>query len=196
MELKQPRKSELSSEVFDVTVSSDLIAQAVRVHRTKMRQGTRKTKGRGEVSGGGRKPWRQKGTGRARHGSIRSPIWVGGGHAHPIRPANYKARLPKKMKRAAIFSILSSRLKEGRIFTLDKHTIKKPSTKEAQKMINDWGLAGSILLIVPKPDKTLTLSTRNLPSVNVIQARQLSVYDALRAENLVFVGEAMKVVEE
>lgn len=196
MKLTQPKKSELNAEIFGAEVNPDLIAQAVRVYRIKTRRGTRKTKGRGEVSGGGRKPWRQKGTGRARHGSIRSPIWVGGGHAHPIRPVNYKARLPKKMKREALFAALAARQDEGRIFTVDELGIAKPSTQEAEKVVDAWKLEGSVLLIVPKPDESLKFSVRNLPCVDAIEARQLSAYEVVRAENLVFVDDALKVIEE
>lgn len=196
MQLRQPKETELSEEIFKVSPNPYLLAQAVRVHRERVRKGTKKTKGRGEVRGGGKKPWRQKGTGRARHGSIRSPLWVGGGHAHPLLPIKHWARLPKKMRRRALFSALAMRLSEGKIFILEKHALKKPSTREALRMIEDWGLEGTTLIIVPQPDEVLKLSVRNLPQIFYCEARQLNVYCLLKAQNLVFVGDAIKVLEK
>lgn len=196
MQLQQPTTEQLNQDVFGVSPNPQLLAQAVHVHRTRARRGTKKTKARGEVRGGGRKPWAQKGTGRARHGSIRSPIWVGGGHAHSLVPINHQARLPKQMKRRALFSALSVRQDEGKVFLLKGHGLKKPSTQDARKMIDGWQLEGSVLIITPKPDENLKLSVRNLPGVEYLEVRRLNVYDVLRAESLVFVGEALDTLEE
>lgn len=195
MKLTQPKKSQLNPEIWEIPPNPHLLAQAVHVHRTRARKGTKKTKSRSEVRGGGRKPWRQKGTGRARHGSIRSPIWRGGGHAHSLVPIDHKARLPKKMKRKALFSALSGKQDEGRIFVADLPEIEKPSTKRARDWVDGWELEGLTLVITPEPDENLKLSVRNLPNVEYLEARQLSVYPVLKAENLVFVDNSMDVLE-
>ncbi len=196
MDLKQPTKSQLNPEIFDVELNPQLLAQAVRVHQIRKRQGTRKTKSRGEVRGGGRKPWRQKGTGRARHGSIRSPIWVGGGHAHPLVPRKHQASMPRKMSRKALFSALSSKFTEGKIFVADSFQLKAISTQALKGMLEKSGLEGWILIVLPEKDEWVVLSARNLPEVGVIEARFVTTYEVLHADCLVFVGDAIGVLEK
>lgn len=192
-----PKKNDqLRVEIFGQEPNLPLLAQAVRVHLANQQLGTKKTKGRGEVRGGGRKPWRQKGTGRARHGSRRSPLWVGGGHAHPLKPKGHTLRFSKKMKIQALISALSFKNKEGKILLLNEIPIKEGKTKEAKKFFDDKKLAGHTLIITPASNQTLYRAIRNLPKVQVITAQSLTTYDVLKARNLFFLKKALLVLNK
>lgn len=193
---KKVSKVELNSTLFSAKVNPDLMAQAVKVRLNNARLGTQKTKSRGEVRGGGRKPWRQKGLGRARHGSIRSPLWVGGGHAHPLRPRDYSLALPKKMRRRALFSALSQKLNEGQIFILDKLNFKEIKTQKMVEILSNLPISEKVLLVIPGKEKKIELSIRNLPKKKVLEARLLNSYDVLNYESLVFLKDSLEVLKE
>jgi large subunit ribosomal protein L4 len=185
---------ELPAEIFDVQVNVPLIHQVVVAQLAAARQGTHDTKTRAEVSGGGRKPWKQKGTGRARQGSIRAPQFTGGGISHGPHPRDYSQRTPKKMKAAALRGALSDRAREGRIQVItalvDGET---PSTKAAIKAIAALGLEGNILIAIDRNDDVSALSLRNVPEVHVLYVDQLNTYDVLVSDQVVFTSASLEV---
>lgn len=193
---KEKSETDLNPRIFEVKVNPKLMAQAVRVRLTNARLGTRKTKTRGEVRGGGKKPWRQKGTGRARHGSIRSPIWVGGGHAHALAPFNYLLNLPKKQRRAALFSALSLKQKEGKIFVLEAIDLKEIKTQAFKKILDNLKIGDKTLVVIPKKDEIIETSARNLPRVKALEARLLNAYDVLKYENVLMLKDSLGVIEK
>jgi large subunit ribosomal protein L4 len=185
---------ELPAEIFDVPVNVPLIHQVVVAQLAAARQGTHDTKTRAEVSGGGRKPYKQKGTGRARQGSIRAPQFTGGGISHGPHPRDYSQRTPKKMKAAALRGALSDRAREGRIQVItalvDGET---PSTKAAIKAIEALGLEGNILIAIDRDDDVSALSLRNVPEVHVLYVDQLNTYDVLVSDQVVFTSASLEV---
>ncbi len=190
------KKIELPKDVFGVDLNLNLIHQVVLSQQSNRRQGTAQAKMRGEVRGGGRKPWRQKGTGRARHGSNRSPIWIGGGVTFgPRADRNYKKRIPAKMRRKALLMALSSKAKDGSIIIIDKLDFNKPSTKEMSNVLNKF-FKGSGLLVLSKMNKSLILSVRNIPKKNSIQATDLNVLDLLNHKYLVVSPAGIKKIKE
>ncbi|KPJ54907.1 hypothetical protein AMJ47_02435 [Parcubacteria bacterium DG_72] len=191
-------KAELPKEIFELKVNSDLIHQVVLSQQSNRRQNTAKTKGRGEVRGGGRKPWRQKGTGRARHGSIRSPLWRGGGVTFgPTTERNYKRVIPKKMRRKAVLEVLSAKAKENVILLLDKLEIKKARTKDMVKILDKLFLKkGSGLIVLPKIEKKIILSARNIPRIGTIQAKDLNALDLLNHKYVVMPKESIEVIKK
>jgi len=193
---KLKTKVELNDQIFGIVPNEDLMAQYVRVHQANQRQGTVKTKTRGEVRGGGRKPWRQKGTGRARHGSIRSPIWVGGGTVHGPQPKDWSLKIPKKMKRKALFSALSQKLEEKGVLILNKIELKEIKTKDLEGILGNLPVKDNALIALDKMDEKVILSARNLPGVKTIQVKDLNTYEVLDAETILFPKEALKVLEE
>ncbi len=188
-------EQELDPGVFDVQVNVPVMHQVVVAAMAARRAGTHATKTRAEVAGGGKKPWRQKGTGRARHGSIRSPLWVGGGVAHGPHPRDHAMRVNKKMKRLALRSALTDRAREGRIRVLDGLAFDAPSTKDAAGVLEALGLEGRVLLVLPEPAEVVEKSFRNLPEVKVVYPGNLSTYDVLYGDWVVFVGEALEAVK-
>ena len=186
----------LPKEVFEIEVNSDLIHQVVLSQQSNRRQGSAHAKMRGEVRGGGKKPWRQKGTGRARHGSSRSPLWKGGGVTFgPRNDKNYKKAIPVKMKRKALFMVLSAKAAENMIVVVDKFNIEKPNTKEmalSMKKLTDK----SALLVLSKMDKNLILSTRNIPKIESIQASDLNVLDLLTYKHVIMSKAGIKKIKE
>ncbi len=199
-ELKTSAK--LAPEIFGVTPSERLLARYVCAYQHNQRQGTVKTKNRKEVSGGGRKPWPQKGTGRARHGSIRSPLWVGGGTVFGPQPRDWSSKLPKKMRRKALFMALSHKVKENRIIVLNKMRISKISTKEMDKIIqNLFGekteLMDKILLVLPgsEEDRDIYLSARNLSNIKCVPVQSLNAYLVLNADSVVLTKESLDLIE-
>jgi len=188
---------ELPKELFELEINADLIHQVVLSQRSNRRQGTAKAKGRGEVSGGGKKPWRQKGTGRARHGSTRSPLWVGGGVTFgPVLEKNYKRIVPKKMKRRAVLQVLSGKAKENLVLILDKIELEKPKTKEMAKIFGNLFLKkGSGLLVLPKMEKSIILSARNIPKSGTMQAKDLSALDMLNYKYVVLLKDSVDVIK-
>lgn len=188
--------TELNPTIFAAKINGQLMAQAVRVRLANARLGTVKTKGRGEVRGGGKKPWRQKGTGRARHGSIRSPLWVGGGHTHSLRPRDYSLKMPTKMKRLALFSALTKKFNEGKIFVLDKLDLPEIKTKIMTEVLQKLPVTKKVLLVIPEKNEKIELSIRNLPKEKALTARLLNAYDVLNYENVVLLKDSLGVIEK
>jgi len=193
---KLKTKVELNDQIFGVEPNADLLAQYVRVYRANQRQGTVKTKTRGEVRGGGRKPWAQKHTGRARQGSIRSPLWRGGGTTHGPQPKDWSLTMPKKMRRGALFSALSLKLKEEGLLVLNKIDLKGIKTKELKKILEKLPVKDKILIALDKVDEKIILSARNLPGVKTISARDLNGYEVLETKTLLLPKSSLKVLEE
>lgn len=188
---------ELSEEVFGVPVNEALLHQAVVRHLANQRQGTVATKTRGDVSGGGRKPWRQKGTGRARHGSIRSPIWVGGGVTFGPQPRDYRQRLPKKARRAALRSALSGKVAAGQFVVVDQLAFDQPKTKEMVSILANLNARDDKALVVTEDvDRNVVLSARNIPGVGTSRAGDLNVYDVLVHGKLIVTKDAVSKIEE
>jgi large subunit ribosomal protein L4 len=183
---------ELPAEIFDVQVNVPLIHQVVVAQLAAARQGTHDTKTRSEVRGGGRKPYKQKGTGRARQGSIRAPQFAGGGVVHGPTPRDYSQRTPKKMKAAALRGALSDRARDGRIHVITEFvTGDTPSTKSALKAIEALGLEGNLLIAIDRDDDVSALSLRNVPVVHVLYVDQLNTYDVLCSDQVVFTSAAL-----
>lgn len=183
---------ELPAEIFDREASIALMHQVVNAQLAAKRQGTHSTKTRGEVRGGGRKPFRQKGTGRARQGSIRAPHFTGGGISHGPKPRDYSQRTPKKMIKAALYGALSDRARHDRIHVVDELVPgQTPSTKSARAFFERLTSRRSILFVVGREDLNAQRSARNLPGVNILFADQLNTYDVLYADDVVFSVEAL-----
>ena len=182
---------ELPAEVFDVELNIPLMHQVVVAQLAAARQGTHATRTRGMVRGGGRKPYRQKGTGRARQGSIRAPQFAGGGVVHGPQPRDYSQRTPKKMKAAALRSALSDRARHGRIHVITEFLVAdRPSTKQALAGLRNL-TDRKALVVVGREDTLSTLSLRNLPDVHVTWADQLNTYDVLNSEDVIFTADAL-----
>ena len=183
---------ELPAEIFDAEVSTALMHQVVVAQRAAARQGTHKTKTRTEVRGGGRKPWRQKGTGRARQGSIRAPHWTGGGIVHGPQPRDYSQRTPKKMKAAALRGALTDRVRHDRIHVIEELVAgQTPSTKSARTFIERLTDRKSVLVVLPPEDVTAWKSVNNLANVHTLSQDQLNTYDVLKADDVVFAVQAL-----
>jgi large subunit ribosomal protein L4 len=176
----------LDAEIFGIEPNLDVLHQVVTAQLAAARAGTASTKTRGEVRGGGRKPWRQKGTGRARHGSIRSPQWKGGGVAHGPKPRDYTQRTPKKMKRLALRSALSARASEQAIRVVEDIDWGTPKTSQAAGLLRAMDLSGKTVLVLGQIDSTAGKSFRNLFDVRVIEPGHLTPYDVLWSDNMVF----------
>jgi large subunit ribosomal protein L4 len=183
---------ELPAELFDAPANVALMHQVVTAQLAAARQGTHSTKTRGEVSGGGKKPYRQKGTGRARQGSTRAPQFTGGGIAHGPKPRDYSQRTPKKMIAAALRGALSDRARNGRIHAVTELvTGQTPSTKSARGFLESITDRKQVLVVIGRSDQTGAKSVRNLPGVHVLWPDQLNTYDVLRADDVVFSVEAL-----
>ena len=183
---------ELPAEIFDREVSIALMHQVVNAQLAGARQGTHSTKTRSEVRGGGRKPYRQKGTGRARQGSIRAPHYTGGGISHGPKPRDYSQRTPKKMKAAALAGALSDRARNARIHVITELVPgQSPSTKSARTFIERLTDRKSVLLVVGPEDLNARRSANNLPGVHILDASQLNTYDVLKSDDIVFSVEAL-----
>lgn len=184
---------DLPAEKFDREPNIPLMHQVVNAQLAAARQGTHSTKTRGEVRGGGRKPWRQKGTGRARQGSIRAPHWVGGGVAHGPKPRDYSQRTPKKMKAAALHCALSDRARNSRIHAVSALVdCETPSTKAGRKVIERLVDDRLVLVVFARGEEEQTLSVRNLPQVQLLTVEQLNTYDVLNNEDLVITETALR----
>src|ERR1700756_5791081 len=183
---------ELPAELFDAPANIALMHQVVTAQRAAARQGTHSTKTRGEVSGGGRKPYRQKGTGRARQGSTRAPQFTGGGVVHGPKPRDYSQRTPKKMIAAALRGALSDRARNGRIHAITELVAgQTPSTKNAKAFLGTLTDRKQVLVVVGRSDQAGAKSVRNLPGVHILAPDQLNTYDVLRADDVVFSVEAL-----
>ena len=194
---KKVTQRELAPEVFEAKVSVPLMHQVVVAGMAAIRRGTHATKTRGDVSGGGRKPWRQKGTGRARQGSIRAPQWTGGGVAHGPHPRDHSMRVNKKMKRGALRSALTDALTSGKVSVVDELRFDEPKTRRAAEVIEALELAGAVLLVLPGPstDGIVERSFRNLASVRVAYVPALGVYEVLAADRVLFTQGALDALE-
>lgn len=177
---------ELDPAIFGVEINVGVMHQVVNAQLAAKRAGTHSTKTRSEVRGGGAKPWKQKGTGRARAGSSRSPIWIGGGIAHGPRPRDYSERTNKKMKRLALRSALSDRANDDRVKVVANWGFDAPSTKAAAQALIDLGCTGRVLVVLGRDDTVVWKSLRNLPQVHVLAADQLNTYDVLASDYVVF----------
>lgn len=207
---KEIGKVLLPKDIFDVKINPDLVYQVVISQLANRRRVVAHTKDRGEVRGGGRKPWRQKGTGRARHGSIRSPLWRGGGVTFgPTKARVFKKIIPKKMRRKALFMVLSGKVKNNLLIVLDELKLEEPKTKLLAKLIENWLLPtkvgplkienfkkGSALIVLPDYDKNLILAARNLPQVATLSARNLNPLDLLTFRYLIMPKDSIKVIKE
>ncbi len=193
-------KVKLPESIFSIQANPDLIRQVAFIQASNRRQGTVHTKDRSEVRGGGRKPWRQKGTGRARHGSIRSPIWIGGGTTFgPRKEKNYKKKLPLKMKRKALFMVLSQKAENKLIVVLEKIKSEQGKTKEMKKLLTKLPVEAEkakILISLDKYDKNIMLAARNIPNVKTLEARELNVLDLLNFKYLLLTKTAVEEIEK
>lgn len=187
---------ELNDAIFGIEPNEAVLFDAVVAQRASLRQGNHKVKNRSEVAGGGRKPWRQKGTGRARQGSIRSPQWRGGGIVFGPTPRSYSYKLPKKVRRLALKSALSAKVVEQNFLVLDALTLAAPKTKEFTKILKDLSLEKKSLFVTADLDENVALSARNIPGVTVLTANGINVLDLLGHEKVVFTKAAVEKVEE
>jgi len=196
-EYKPIGRVELPDEIFGVEVKEGLLHEVVRNYLANKRQGTASTKTRGMVSGGGRKPWRQKGTGRARHGSIRSPIWRGGGTVFGPLPRDYSYRIPKKVKWSALSSALSAKVLDGELLVVDDISIDEPKTRLFKGILKGLGVdGGSLLIVLPERDKNIELASRNIPGVNVARVDELNVYSILSHEKIILTMATVERIKE
>ena len=187
---------ELNAAVFGVEPNEDVIFDAVIMQRASLRQGTHAVKNRSAVRGGGRKPWRQKGTGRARQGSIRSPQWVGGGTVFGPTPRSYSYKLPKKVRRLALQSVLSQKVLEGKLVVVDDLSFAAPSTKEFKSVLNNLKVDAKTLLVLEGTNANAYFSARNLANVKVIDEGNVNVLDVVNYDTLVITKAALSTVEE
>lgn len=187
---------ELNDAVFGIEPNTHVLHDAVVMQRASLRFGTHKVKGRSEVRGGGRKPWKQKGTGRARQGSIRAPQWVGGGVVFGPTPRSYSFKLPKKVRRLAIKSALSSKVIDNEIIVLDALTLNAPKTKEFAAILNNLKVDRKALVVASSYDDNVALSARNIPGVKFVAADGINVLDVLTYDKLIITKEAVQKVEE
>jgi large subunit ribosomal protein L4 len=195
MNAEQVGEIELDERIFGAPVRPDLMHEVVTMYLAGQRLGTHKVKGRSEVSGGGRKPWRQKGTGRARQGSIRAPQWKGGGTVFGPTPRSYKYKVPKKVRRLALYSALSSKVDAGNLIVLDNLSFPEIKTKQVVALLNRFNLNKALIVDAEKQENAL-LSARNLPNVKYTDANGVNVYDVLRHDHLVLTTAAIQKVQE
>lgn len=187
---------ELNEAVFGIEPHKQAMFDMVLLQRASIRQGTHDTKGRSEVRGGGRKPWRQKGTGRARQGSIRAPQWRGGGTVFGPTPRKYGFKLNKKVARLALRSALSCKVADNEFVVLDKISFAAPKTKDMIKVLENLNVKGKTLLVMDEIDENVRLSARNIPGVMVLDSHGINVYDILNSNNMIVTEVAVKVIEE
>ena len=195
MEGKEVGTIELNDAVFGVEVNQHLVHMAVVQHLANKRQGTQKAKTRGEVSGGGRKPWRQKGTGHARQGSTRSPQWKGGGMVFAPVPRDYSFKINKKEKRAALKSALTSKVQENRLVVLDELKMDEIKTKNFVTVMNNLKVCKG-LVVINGNDNNVVMSARNVQEIDMIPADRINVYDVVKAKTLVLTKDAVAKIEE
>jgi large subunit ribosomal protein L4 len=187
---------DLADEVFGVPVNENLLYEAVRHHLACVRRGTASTKTRHEVAGSGKKLWKQKGTGRARMGSIRSPLWRHGGTTHGPQPRDYSYKLPKKMQIGALRSALSAKLRDGELRVVSEFAITEPKSKGMRKTLDALDASRTILLVDNSANQNLALSSRNLEGVKLVSSYQVNVYDLLGHQHVLMTEEAAKKLSE
>ena len=185
----------ISDNAFSKDFNESLVHQAVVSFMAGSRQGTSKQKTRSEVRGGGKKPYRQKGTGRARAGTIRSPLWRGGGVTFAATPRDYSKKINKKMYRAAIRSIFSELLRQGRLVAIEQPVLEKPKTREIANFLKEFSLS-KVLIITDELDVNLYLSARNIPNVDIITVREINPVNLLKAQKVAVTADAFKKIEE
>ena len=196
IEVKKVKQEELKEEVFGIEPNEAIVHSVLVNYLANQRQGTQSTKTRAEVSGGGRKPWRQKGTGRARQGSIRAPHWVGGGVALGPKPRSYNYTVNKKEKRLAIKSMLSSKVLENELVVVESLPLKEIKTKEMARILNNLKVEGKAVILLPEKDEIVQKSARNIEGVKTLQVGTINVYDLLKHKNLVVTEDTVKKLEE
>jgi large subunit ribosomal protein L4 len=189
------KEVELRDDIFSVPINEPVIHQALVRQLANARLGTHKTKTRGEVSGGGRKPWRQKGTGRARHGSIREPQWRGGGTVFGPRPRSYRQKMPRKMRRLALKSALSVKAADEQILVLDVLEMPEPRTREMEAILDNLDVDSTALILLPERNNNVEKSANNLPYVKTLGAQYLNVRDILGYDYLIMPLGALQVIE-
>lgn len=195
MEGSEVGKMKLNDAIFGVEINEHLVHQAVVAQLANNRQGTQKAKTRSEVRGGGRKPWRQKGTGHARQGSIRSPQWTGGGVVFAPTPRDYSKKMNKKEKRIALKSALTSRVEEGKFIVLDELKFDEPKTKEFAKVMENLK-ADKALVVINDNDTNVVKSAANIPAVKTASTNTINVYDILKYDTVIVTQDAVKTIEE
>lgn len=191
---RQTGEMALEASVFGIEPNVAVMHQVVTARLAALRAGTSSTKTRGEVSGGGKKPWKQKGLGRARQGSIRSPQWKGGGVVFGPKPRSHAQRTPRKMRRLALASALSARAASGEVRVVDSFAWEKPQTSAVAAMLDKMGVGGKVLFVLSRGDRIAERSVRNLPQAIVLPVDQLNAYDVLWAETVVFTGATVSGV--
>lgn len=190
---KETGSIDLPKEIFEVEINKSLINQVANLQMSNRRQGTANAKGRAEVRGGGRKPWRQKGTGRARHGSSRSPIWRGGGVTFgPTNEKDYKKKINKKLKKKALFMVLSAKAKSDSIIVLDSFDLKEAKTKIMAKALKVLKAENSAIIAIPMKNETIWKASRNIPGISVMPASDLNVLDLLSCKKLILSAESVR----
>ncbi|MCM3744813.1 50S ribosomal protein L4 [Sporosarcina luteola] len=187
---------ELNEAIFGIEPNEAVLFEALVQQRASLRQGNHKVKTRAEVAGGGRKPWRQKGTGRARQGSIRSPQWRGGGIVFGPTQRSYSYKLPKKVRRLALLSALSTKVRDEEIIVLDALTFDAPKTKEFTKVLADLSIDRKALFVTADLDEAVALSARNIPGISVVTANGINVLDLVAHDKLVITKDAVQKIEE
>lgn len=193
---EQVEELELSEDVFGIEVNQHVVYEAVKNQLANKRQGTQSTKTRAEVRGGGRKPWRQKGTGRARHGSRRSPIWTGGGVTFAPKPRDYSYKIPKKVKRLALKSALTSKVQNNEMIVIDEIKFDAPKTKNMVELLAKVNAEKKALIVLDTNDKNVIKSASNIPNVETALVNTINVYDILKYDSFIITKEAVRKVEE
>ena len=186
----------LNDDIFGVEVNEHVLYEVVKNQLANKRQGTQSAKTRAEVRGGGRKPWRQKGTGRARHGSIRSPLWVGGGVTFAPKPRDYSYTLPKKVRRLAMKSALTSKVNNNELIVLDELTLTEPKTKEMVNILKNLKVGKKALIVLNDSNEAVIKSAKNIPGIETASVNTLNVYDILKYDNFIITKDAVEKVEE
>jgi large subunit ribosomal protein L4 len=192
---EQVGETELRDDIFAVPANEGLMHQALVRQLANARLGTHKTKTRSEVRGGGRKPWRQKGTGRARQGSIRAPHWRGGGAVFGPQPRSYRQKMPRKMRRQALRSALSVKVADAQVKVLDSLEMDAPRTKELVQILKNLGIGSSALILLPQRDEVILRSVRNLPEARTLVAQYLNVRDLLKYDVILMPLASLEVIE-
>jgi len=187
---------EVADSLFAVPMNMALVHQALVMYQLNRRQGTSKTKMRSEVAGGGRKPWRQKGTGRARQGSTRAPHWRHGGVAFGPHPRDHRRDMPKRMRNLALRCVLSEKVRGERLIVADGLSLENPSTKEMLKILGHLGIGKSALIVTAKPETNLVISSRNIPKIWTLPVAQINAGELLKRDALVITPEAIRIAEQ
>ncbi|RMG42789.1 MAG: 50S ribosomal protein L4 [Candidatus Dadabacteria bacterium] len=195
---KEVDSLELDPAVFAAKVNEGLVYQTVRWQLAKRRSGTHSTLTRGDMKGGGRKPWRQKGSGRARAGSNTSPVWVGGGVAHGPKPRSYNSRLSRRLRRQALASVLTDRQREGRITVLDRLEVESGKTRDFKNMLDQLGVdcARGVLVVLPEKDEKVWRAGRNIPGVTLLPVEGANVYDLMRRGHVLTTRAAIEALQQ